>query len=71
MQAVVSGLMSGALYALLAVGLIVAWQTSRVVNLAHGESYAWGGLAAAGLAQAGFGAWSLAGGVLAAAAVAP
>jgi branched-subunit amino acid ABC-type transport system permease component len=59
--------MSGALYALLAVGLIIAWQTTRVVNLAHGESYAVGGLAAAGLAQAGLPAWaSLPGAVVAA-----
>jgi branched-chain amino acid transport system permease protein len=66
-QAIVSGLMSGALYALLAVGLIIAWQTTRVVNLAHGESYAVGGLAAAGLSQAGLPAWAaLPGGVVAA-----
>jgi len=52
-QAIVAGLMSGALYALLATGLIIAWQTTRVVNLAHGESYAIAGLAAASLAEAG------------------
>lgn len=46
-QAVISGMMSGAVYALLATGLVLAFQTSRVVNLAHGETYAVGGLVAA------------------------
>jgi branched-chain amino acid transport system permease protein len=58
--------MAGSLYALLAVGLIIAWQTTRVVNLAHGESYAIGGLTAAGLSQS-WPLWvALPGGILAA-----
>jgi branched-chain amino acid transport system permease protein len=52
-QAVISGMMSGAVYALLATGLVLAFQTSRVVNLAHGETYAVGGLAASATAAAG------------------
>src|SRR5450830_1407785 len=51
-QAVISGMMSGAVYALLATGLVLAFQTSRVVNLAHGETYAVGGLVAAATAAA-------------------
>ena len=43
-QAIISGLMSGAVYALLAVGLVIAYRATRVVNLAHGESYMIGGL---------------------------
>ena len=39
-QAIFSGLTAGAVYALLAVGLVIAYRTTRVVNLAHGESYA-------------------------------
>jgi branched-chain amino acid transport system permease protein len=49
-QAIISGLMSGAVYALIATGLIVVFHTSRVVNLAHGESFAIGGLSASWLA---------------------
>jgi branched-chain amino acid transport system permease protein len=56
-QALIAGLMSGALYALLATGMIIAWQTSRVVNLAHGESFAIAGLVAAGLSTHGLGPW--------------
>jgi branched-subunit amino acid ABC-type transport system permease component len=56
-QAVVSGLMSGAVYALLASGLVLAFHTSRVVNLAHGEAYAVAGLVAAMLAGHGFPLW--------------
>jgi len=52
-QAVISGLMSGAVYALLAVGLVIAYRTARVVNLAHGESYAIAGLTIAMLSDAG------------------
>jgi branched-subunit amino acid ABC-type transport system permease component len=52
-QLLISGTMSGAVYALLAVGLVLAFHTSRVVNLAHGESFAIGGLTAAALSDAG------------------
>ena len=52
-QTVISGMMSGAVYALLATGLVLAFQTSRVVNLAHGETYAVGGLTASATAAAG------------------
>lgn len=52
-QAIVTGLMSGALYALLATGLIVAWHCARVINLSHGESYALAGLVASLLRGAG------------------
>lgn len=51
-QAVISGLMAGAVYALLAVGLIVTFRTSRILNLAYGETYAISGLTAALLVQA-------------------
>jgi branched-chain amino acid transport system permease protein len=51
-QALMSGAMSGAVYALLATGLVLAFHTSRVVNLAHGESYAIAGLVAAAIAGA-------------------
>ncbi len=49
-QAIISGAMAGAVYALLATGLVLAFHTSRVVNLAHGESYAIAGMVAAALA---------------------
>lgn len=46
-QAIFSGVMSGAVYALLALGLIAAYRTSHILNLAHGESYAVAGVACA------------------------
>jgi branched-chain amino acid transport system permease protein len=52
-QAILSGLISGTIYALLATGLIIAFQTTRVVNLAHGETFAISGLVTAWLAHAG------------------
>ena len=52
-QAIVSGLISGTIYALLATGLVIAFQTTRIVNLAHGETYAIAGLVTAALAHAG------------------
>lgn len=36
-QMVVSGLVSGAIYALMAVGLVVIYKTSRVLNFGHGH----------------------------------
>ncbi len=51
-QSIISGLMSGAVYALLATGLVLTFHTSRVVNLTHGESFAIGGLCASALAGA-------------------
>jgi branched-chain amino acid transport system permease protein len=56
-QSIFSGVMSGAVYALLAVGLVLAFHTSRVVNLAHGESFAIGGLVASALSGAGLPAY--------------
>jgi branched-chain amino acid transport system permease protein len=52
-QAIISGFTSGTVYALLATGLIIAFQTTRVVNLALGETYAIAGLVTASLADAG------------------
>jgi branched-chain amino acid transport system permease protein len=52
-QALISGLISGTVYALLGTGLIIAFQTTRIVNLAHGETYAISGLVTAALAHEG------------------
>ena len=46
-QAIISGLMAGALYALLGIGLVLMYRTSRILNLAHGESFAITGVVAA------------------------
>jgi len=56
-QAVISGLMAGAVYALLAVGLIITLRTSRILNLAYGETYAIAGLAVSLLTKAGAPLW--------------
>lgn len=37
-QALIAGLTSGAVYALIALGLVITYKTTRVINLAHGES---------------------------------
>lgn len=52
-QAIVSGVISGTIYVLLAMGLIIAFQTTRIVNLAHGETFAIAGLVTAAAAQSG------------------
>jgi branched-chain amino acid transport system permease protein len=52
-QAIVSGTISGTIYVLLATGLIIAFQTTRIVNLAHGETYSIAGLVTAAVAHAG------------------
>jgi branched-subunit amino acid ABC-type transport system permease component len=52
-QAVISGLMIGAVYAFLGIGLVLVYRTARILNLAHGESFAITGVAAAMLAKTG------------------
>ena len=39
----VSGLTTGSLYALMAIGLVVVYKATRVVNFAHGELFMLGG----------------------------
>ena len=36
---IMSGLTTGALYALIALGLVVVYKASRVINLAHGDLF--------------------------------
>src|SRR5207244_11180675 len=45
--------MIGAVYAFLGIGLVLVYRTARILNLAHGESYAITGIAAAMLAKSG------------------
>jgi branched-chain amino acid transport system permease protein len=52
-QAVISGLMIGAVYAFLGIGLVLVYRTARILNLAHGESFAITGVVAAMLAKSG------------------
>lgn len=52
-QAVISGLMIGAVYAFLGIGLVLVYRTARILNLAHGETFAITGVAAALLAKGG------------------
>ena len=52
-QAIISGLMAGALYALLGIGLVLMYRTSRILNLAHGEFFAITGVVAAVLTAKG------------------
>jgi branched-chain amino acid transport system permease protein len=52
-QAIISGLMTGALYTLLGIGLVLVYRTARVLNLAHGETFAITGIVAALLVSSG------------------
>jgi branched-chain amino acid transport system permease protein len=56
-QAVISGLTMGVVYALLATGLVIVFHTSRIINVAHGESYAIGGIATSILMSHKLPAW--------------
>lgn len=70
-QAVISGLMMGTVYALLATGLVIVYHTSQIMNIAHGEAYAVGGIVSAVMAGLSLPLWlALAAGVAAAAAFA-
>lgn len=70
-QMVYSGLMSGAVYALVGIGLVLAYRTSRVLNLTHGESYVAAGLTCALLSRSGVPLWvAMGAGLVAAMAVA-
>src|SRR3954452_21099848 len=53
LQLVVAGLSSGAIYALVAMGFVVVFSVSGVINLAQGEFAAIGGLVALGGTDAG------------------
>jgi branched-chain amino acid transport system permease protein len=52
-QAIISGLMTGALYTLLGIGLVLVYRTARVLNLAHGETFTITGIVAALLTSSG------------------
>jgi branched-chain amino acid transport system permease protein len=56
-QAIISGLMMGAVYALLATGLSIVYQTAQLVNIAHGEAYVVAGISAALAAGIGTPLW--------------
>jgi branched-chain amino acid transport system permease protein len=56
-QAVFSGLMTGVVYALMGIGLVIVYRTSRILNLAHGESFAVAGIVASLAAARGLPAW--------------
>jgi branched-chain amino acid transport system permease protein len=53
-QFVLSGLTTGAIYALVALGFALIYNASRVINFAQGEFVMIGGMAAAGFVGAGF-----------------
>ena len=53
-QAIMSGIMMGAVYAMLSIGLVIVYQTAHVINLAHGETYSIAGTVVASIAAAQF-----------------
>lgn len=53
-QALFDGLVNGSVYALLGIGMVLYFRSSRVMNLAHGETYVIAGVGAAMLTQAGW-----------------
>jgi branched-chain amino acid transport system permease protein len=52
-QSIISGLMTGSVYVLLGLGLVLVYRTSRILNLAHGETFATTGVATGLLVGAG------------------
>jgi len=56
-QAIVGGLTSGAMYALLGLGIVIVYGVSRFVNLAQGEYYVYGALISTTLVAAGAPIW--------------
>ncbi len=52
-QSIISGLMTGSVYVLLGLGLVLVYRTSRVLNLAHGETFATAGVSTGLLSVAG------------------
>jgi branched-subunit amino acid ABC-type transport system permease component len=66
-QTIISGLMSGATYTLLGVGLVLVFRTARILNLAHGESFVLAAVITAVLVGVGLPVWlAILSGVLAA-----
>jgi branched-chain amino acid transport system permease protein len=57
-QAIISGFMMGAVYAMLAIGLVIVYQTAHVINLAHGEAYSIAGCVVATLAVGPLPLWA-------------
>jgi branched-subunit amino acid ABC-type transport system permease component len=53
-QTIYSGLINGASYGLIGLGIVLCYRSSRVVNLAQGESYTIAGLITAELVTSGF-----------------
>lgn len=53
-QTIYSGLINGASYGLIGLGIVLCYRSSRVVNLAQGESYMIAGLITAELVTSGF-----------------
>jgi branched-chain amino acid transport system permease protein len=53
LQAIIGGLTSGAIYALLGLGIVLVFSVSRFVNLAQGEFYVYGALLSTTLVAAG------------------
>ena len=49
-----SGIMMGAVYAMLSIGLVIVYQTAHVINLAHGETYSIAGTVVAPLLPRSF-----------------
>ncbi|MAT04739.1 MAG: hypothetical protein CL424_06825 [Acidimicrobiaceae bacterium] len=56
-QAIVGGLTSGAIYALLGLGIVIVYGVSRFVNLAQGEYYVYGALLSTTLVAADVPIW--------------
>ena len=56
-QSIISGMMIGAVYALMGIGLVIVYRTSRILNLAHGESFAIAGVVASAVMAAGQPYW--------------
>lgn len=53
LQAIIDGLTNGAVYALIGIGMVMYYRSSRIINLAHGESFVAAGLTIVFVTRAG------------------
>src|SRR5689334_6674100 len=57
LQTIFSSLVNGSVYALIGIGIVLCYRSSRIVNLAQGETYMVSGLLCAKMVQWGCPLW--------------
>ena len=57
LQTIFSSLVNGSVYALIGVGIVLCYRSSRIVNLAQGETYMVSGVLCAKMVEWGYPLW--------------